>query len=50
VVAIVCWYIGVQSTWFARKLGGSLIAGFLDTLIASSISIVLFMAVALIIW
>ena len=48
-VAAVGWYLGVQSFWFSRKLGVSLIAGFGNAVIASCISVVLFFIAAIII-
>ena len=43
------WYLAVQSCWFARKLGISLIAGLGNALLAGSISTVLFVVAAIIV-
>jgi hypothetical protein len=49
ILAGITWYLGVQSTWFSRKLGISLLAGFGNALLAAGIGVVMFVAAALVI-
>ena len=48
-IVAAAWYFGVQSCWFSRRLGISLIAGFGNALLAGSISAVLFVVAAIIV-
>ena len=49
IVAALVWYLGVQSLWFSRKLGISMLAGFGNAALATVISLVLFVSAAVII-
>lgn len=49
ILTAVVWYLGVQSSWFSQKLGISWLAGFGNAVFATCLSVVLFVAFALVI-